>query len=92
MPTQERVREMFNYRPDGRLVLRIHRSCRNTIGDLVGTINASFRHRRIRVDGKYYDSRKIVTLWHHGYFPTTAKYINGIEGDDRIENIWAEKP
>lgn len=82
------VRELFDYREDGKLVWKVKRS---------GTKRwktAGCMHRNgyvvVTYKGKQYPAHRLIWLWHHGYLPekgTEIDHINRHRDDNRIENI-----
>ena len=84
--TQERVRELFDYRADGVLVRRVA-VANAKVGDV-----ASSRHNDgyvvVGIDGRSYRVHRVIFLWHHGYLPENGvDHINHIRDDNRIENL-----
>lgn len=78
--TQERVRELFEYREDGALVWKNNN--RETC-QYVGPNG----YRMVGVDGGKHTAHKIVFLWHNGYVPKVIDHKNRIRIDNRIENL-----
>ena len=83
--TQELVREVFEYREDGRL---IHKKARGgaKVGAEAGMLNR-LGYREVRVLGKLCLSHRIIFLYHHGYLPKILDHMNGVKADNRIENL-----
>lgn len=65
--TQERVRELFDYRPDGALIWKVPRGTVK-VGDVAGCITVD-GYWQITVDKKNYRAHRLVWLWHDGYLP-----------------------
>jgi hypothetical protein len=85
--TQERVRELFDYRSDGELIRKVQINSRAMIGDVAGNF-AGIGYKQTRVDGKRYKNHRLIWLWHHGYFPENdLDHINRVRDDNRIENL-----
>ena len=83
--TQELVREVFEYREDGKLIHKMARP--NTkVGAEAGRVNAR-GYRQAGVLGKLYFTHRIIFLYHHGYLPKQLDHINGVRTDNRIENL-----
>tara|TARA_R110000822_G_scaffold49495_2_gene129698 strand:+ start:2639 stop:3163 length:525 start_codon:yes stop_codon:yes gene_type:complete len=83
--TQELVRELYDYRDDGKL---IHKMARK--GAKVGTEAGwlcSKGYCQVSVLGKLGLSHRIIFLYHHGYLPKMVDHINGVRTDNRIENL-----
>jgi hypothetical protein len=86
MLTQERVRELFDYREDGRLVWRISRGNKKA-GDIAGGSLDTHGYIQTGADGVVFLNAHLVFIWHHGYKPECVDHINRVRTDDRIENL-----
>jgi hypothetical protein len=86
MLTQERVRQLFDYLDDGRLVWKVTKSASAPAGSIAGSINAK-GHINLKVDKTMYASHQIVYLWHHGRIPREIDHRNQIKTDNRIDNL-----
>lgn len=85
--TQERVKELFDYREDGSLVWRVYRNASARIGVRAGSVHHS-GYRIIRQKGRTYGEHRIVWLWHYGYMPENEiDHINRKRSDNRVENL-----
>jgi len=85
--TFERVRELFDYRKDGKLIRKTNIIYRAKKGDVAGTDNKN-KYNRICADCRQYYTHRLVWLWHHGYMPeNNLDHINRIKSDNRIENL-----
>jgi hypothetical protein len=87
--TQERARELFDYRDDGNLVWKVKKARANP-GDVVGCEFQSSRggrYRRTKVDGVNYGVHQVVFLWHHGFIPNYTDHADGNGLNNRIENL-----
>jgi len=84
--TQERLKELLDYDQDtGIFRWRVNRG--GKAGDIAGSIRTN-RYRRIMVDGKLYQSSRLVWLFMEGYFPEhECDHENRIKDDDRWDNI-----
>lgn len=86
MPTQKRIRELFNYR-DGKLIRKI------TIGSGVAGSEAGTSHnsgyRAAIVDGKRYMVHRLIWVYHNGEMKpdTFIDHINHVRHDNRLENL-----
>jgi hypothetical protein len=83
MITQERLKEMFDYREDGNFV-------RKKTGVVVAC-NPTPKHRylRLSVIGKPQALHRMIFLYHHGYLPKVTDHIDGNRLNNRIENLRA---
>ena len=86
MLTQERVKELFDYRIDGYLIRKT--SIRNKIqkGDIAGGLHSS-GYFRVKIDGKLYLSHRVIFLWHHGYLPELVDHKDRITTHNWIDNL-----
>jgi hypothetical protein len=85
--TQERLKELFDYREDGVFVRKVATSNRVKVGDVVGWKTVGGKYVALCVNGDKEYMHRMVFLYHHGYLP---KYIDHIDGDgtnNRIENL-----
>ena len=86
--TQERVRTLFDYMPNGDLIRKI--SIRAKCGEKGRTAGCvSVRgYIKTSIDGSSYWNHQIVWLWHNGYFTENElDHINKNKSDNRIENL-----
>lgn len=85
MITQDRVRELFDYR-DGVLIWKVRLS-NMVAGRVAGGVDGN-GYTLIGVDGKRYRSHRLIWLYHHGYMPEhDIDHVNRNPGDNRIENL-----
>ena len=91
MLTQAIVREMFEYREDGKLIRRHSaRGNGNYAGRVIGTTPDGTRANRYsstKIHGQHWCVHKLVYLYHHGVVPEQLDHINGDSSDNRIENL-----
>lgn len=85
--TQEFVREMFDYIPEGRLVRR--KSTRgSSVGTVAGCINKLSGYRQVGIgDNLTVLEHRLIFFWHHGFWPEMTDHINMDRTDNRIENL-----
>jgi hypothetical protein len=83
--TQERVRELFDYR-DGNLFWKIRSARCIKIGDMAGWENGN-AYKKVRVDGKIEYVHRVVFLYHHGHLPTYVDHKDLNPANNRIENL-----
>lgn len=85
MLTQERLKELFNYREDGFLIRRTNEGQRGRVGDLVGCLDNT-GYLTVGVDEHKYLVHRLIWFWHHGYLPE-----NLLDHKDRIKiNNWID--
>jgi hypothetical protein len=92
MITQEKLKELFDYREDGNLVRK--NACGgngNYAGRVVGCkpkeITRSQRYVSTKIKGQHYSVHKLIYLWHTGIWPEQLDHINRNTIDNRIENL-----
>jgi len=89
MVTQELLKELFDYREDGRLVRKVTTDKRcNQSG--VTTALDTCGYLTTGIKGVLYGEHRLVFMWHYGKFPDGhIDHINRIKTDNRIENLRA---
>lgn len=89
--TQEMVREMFDYREDGKLIRRHSiMGNGNKAGKVVGTTpdgTRSNRYSATKIHGQHWCVHKLIYLYHYGVVPKQLDHINRNTADNRIENL-----
>lgn len=85
MITQERLKELFDYR-EGNLIWKITKSATAPKGTIAGSVNAR-GHVNLQVDKKLYAAHQLVFMYHKGYIPKEIDHVNGVKTDNRIENL-----
>lgn len=86
MITQERLKEVFEYK-EGGLYWKESPARRVKTGDRFGAFNKRDHYRTGAVDGKPYREHRLIYLFHYGILPPLLDHINGIRDDNRIENL-----
>lgn len=85
--TQERVKELFDYREDGVLVWVSSNSNRASAGNIAGSLFHS-GYVSVQVDGKRHYVHRLVWLFHNGYTPEhQIDHIDRDKSNNRIENL-----
>lgn len=87
-PTQERVQYLFNYDPITGVFTRRHGGRGYPpVGSVAGHVS-SHKYIVIKVDGETYKAHRLAWLYVYGKFPDNQiDHINGIESDNRIDNL-----
>jgi hypothetical protein len=84
-PTQEKLKEIFNYDESGHLVWKIRRK-RANIGATAGTIHPN-GYLRTGINGKVYLNHRLIYVFHHGVLPDMVDHIDGNKLNNKIENL-----
>ena len=84
----ETIKALLDYRPeDGALIWKVKPRRNTNAGDVAGHHKAD-GSVAIRIDGVRTARARLVWALHRGFYPAARiKHINGIPGDDRIENL-----
>ena len=94
MLTQSQVKEMFDYREDGKLIRKVKvGGPSGAVGNVVGDHGSktlgtrSKRYITTKVNGEHWCIHRLIFLHHHGYVPEQIDHINRNSLDNRIENL-----
>jgi hypothetical protein len=87
--TQELLKELFEYQPNGTLTRRKSTSNRVKAGDEAGWNTAGGKYLGICIKGKQHLMHRIIFLYHHGYVPDVIDHIDGNGKNNKIENLRA---
>ena len=87
MIDQKKALELFKY-VDGDLFWKTKRSFGINAGDKAGSFDPS-GYIKIGIDGKTYYAHRIIFLMHNGYLPKYIDHIDGVEFNNKIENLRA---
>lgn len=82
----EKVRELFDYRPDGFLVWKVRGSCRSKPGTVVTCKNTA-GYIVVRIDDKLHYVHRLVWLWHNGEIIDQIDHIDHDRSNNCIENL-----
>jgi hypothetical protein len=88
MPTQKRLKELFDYDPEGYLLSKKHHS-RRLVAQRAGYLDYSLGYMFASVDGKVYRVHRLVWVWHFGPIPSNKviDHIDRVRTNNRIENL-----
>ena len=87
-PSQERLRERFEYDSEQGLLVSIHSNHNQRRRRRTG-VTSPKDYRRTHLEGRYYCHHRLVWIWHHGAIDPEilVDHINRDRHDDRIENL-----
>ena len=91
--SQQRLKELFDYREDGVLVRKAPTSGpHGRVGAVVGFFNADTTrpgkgYMTTKISGKHYCIHKLIWMWHHGDMPEHIDHIDKDACNNRIENL-----
>jgi hypothetical protein len=84
--TQEIVKELFDYHPDGYLVNKVTRGRVARAGKRTCKEEVK-NYRQVRLFGKSLREHVLIFLYHHGYLPKLIDHIDGNRFNNKIENL-----
>jgi len=84
--TQEQVKELFDYHPDGYLVWKFKPAFRTSIGDKAGSPNSN-GYIQISINSKKYRAHRLILTWHGIDAGEEVDHIDGNKQNNRIENL-----
>lgn len=89
--TQARLKELFDYHPDGFFIEKTKRSNRVYIGKItVGYKNSKKEpYLRLTIDKKHYLLHRMIFLWHYGSLPKIVDHIDFNLANNRVCNLRA---
>lgn len=88
--TQEKIKLLFDYDPQGFFIEKTLRGARSKIGTkIIGGCHNKKPYRRLCVGSKLYYLHRLIFLWHRGYLPKQVDHINQDCTNNRIENLRA---
>jgi HNH endonuclease len=87
LPTQERLRELFWYHPEGFLVRRVAVGTKYRVGQEVRGCPVGRGYRVVVVDGGQYRLHRLIYQWHHGRCPDEIDHEDHDSGNCRIWNL-----
>jgi len=91
-PSQARLRELFDYDPDGELVWKKTLSKRAVEGSVAGSKKYNSENRfvyDVGICGSVYKGVRLIWIWHYGDIPDGCRVYtkNGKHWDTRIGNL-----
>jgi hypothetical protein len=87
MITQEYLRSIFDYHPDGFLIWKISRG-KSKKGKIAGT-HYKDKYARVTLNYKNLLLHRLIYLWHHGASPEEVEHIDVDLQNNKIENLRA---
>ena len=86
MPSQEQLKELFDYHADGYFIRRISRGTQRAGSKVEGKLEAH-GYRRMNINYNLYLTHRLIWMWHYGTEPKFIDHINHNRVDNRIENL-----
>lgn len=90
MPTQARLRELFDYDPErGCLLWKVSNTNSVKVGQVAGSLRGSDGYWVVGVDKAIYPTHRLIWVWHYGSLDQDLfiDHINGDKLDNRVENL-----
>lgn len=86
--TQERLKELFDYHPDGKLVWKKRTGPRSNPNQVAGSFMPQ-GYLRVKFDKKNYLVHRLIYLWHTGEMPLFVDHKDQNKANNKIENLRA---
>ncbi|QIN99385.1 putative homing endonuclease [Salmonella phage oldekolle] len=86
MLTQERLKELFEYRPETGEFIRLVSIGNQKAGSTAGCLRKT-GYIEIRVDKVGYKAHRLAFLYMEGYIPEVIDHVNRIRSDNRWANL-----
>jgi hypothetical protein len=88
-PTQQELKEIFDYDPEGFLVWRKPKPGKAKPGQRAGSRANKDWYASISLNRVTWAAHRLIFIWHHGFLPPEVDHINRDKADNRIENLRA---
>lgn len=85
-PSQERLKELFNYNPDTGLFTRLKRVSNSLVGSICSSKNSQ-GYVLIRVDGVKFKAHRLAFIYMDGAAPEVVDHVNRNKSDNRWINL-----
>ncbi len=86
MITQEKLKELFDYHPDGYLINRVRRG-RTALAGKRTCREKVKSYRQVAINGKPVREHILIWIWHYGTQPDTIDHIDFDRLNNKIENL-----
>lgn len=86
MISHSRLKELFDYSPDGGFIRKVVLNRRSKVGEYVYGFSDRLGYKYASVDSKTYPMHRLIWAW-HGHEESELDHVNRIRSDNRIENL-----
>ena len=86
LPDQQRLRTVFEYCPEGRLLWASNHR-KDLIGRPAGSFSHPFGYCQVSLDGTRYLLHRLIWAWHHGQPSGVIDHKDQNPRNNRIENL-----
>lgn len=87
LPTQECLKEAFDYHPDGYFIRKISPRGKSKIGGIVREKPNTAGYRPCSVESTRYLLHRLIFMWHHGWCPPMIDHRDRDRLNNRIGNL-----
>jgi CO dehydrogenase/acetyl-CoA synthase gamma subunit (corrinoid Fe-S protein) len=84
--TQARVKELFDYHPDGHLTWKVQKSNNVKVGSFAGSVNSE-GYLQVGIDRVLYKVHRLIYLWHYGFVYNLIDHIDQNKLNNKIQNL-----
>jgi len=86
-PSQDRLKELFNYAPEGFFVRKIRTGSTTHVGQEVRGSLRPDGYRTLWVDGSSHYFHRCIFAWHNGFWPPLVDHKDRDNSNNRICNL-----
>jgi len=90
--SQDILRALFDYDPEGFLVWKVSESNRVRVGQRAGCLDISSGYWRVGIKGRCFRYHRVIYAWHTGEWPPLIDHRDNDTQNNKIENLRSLTP